>query len=83
MTDLKEQINQKNKEKEEMIHENDQSIKELNQRIEEMSSDFADMLKDTLSKMQDRIEFANGKDWQEDGDNQIKQQFDHLTSVAK
>ena len=31
-------------------------------RIEEMSSDFADMLKDTLSKMQDRIEFANGKD---------------------
>ena len=24
-----------------------------------MSSDFADMLKDTLSKMQDRIEFAN------------------------
>mgnify|MGYP000093580244 CR=1 FL=1 len=48
-----------------------------------MSSDFADMLKDTLSKMQDRIEFANGKDWKDDGENQIKEQFDHLTNVGK
>ena len=31
-----------------------------------MSSDFADMLKDTLSKMQDRIEFANGKDYDDE-----------------
>ena len=37
----------------------EQQIQELNRRINEMSSDFADMLKDTLSKMQDRIEFAN------------------------
>ena len=38
-----------------------------------MSSDFADMLKDTLSKMQDRIEFANGKGLEDDGENAIKQ----------
>ena len=46
-----------------------------------MSSDFADMLKDTLSKMQDRIEFANGKGMDDDGGNAIQQQFDHLTNV--
>ena len=42
-----------------MIEKYDEQIKELNRRISEMASDFADMLKDTLSKMQDRIEFAN------------------------
>ena len=42
-----------------MIEKFDEQIKELNRRISEMASDFADMLKDTLSKMQDRIEFAN------------------------
>lgn len=42
-----------------------------------MSSEFADMLKDTLSKMQDRIEFAN-KDWKEEDSNK----FDHMTNVG-
>ena len=42
-----------------MIKDNDDKIKELKKRIDEMSSDFAEMLKDTLTKMQERIEFAN------------------------
>ena len=33
-----------------------------------MSSEFADLLKDTLSKMQDRIEFAN----KDQGDSQAE-----------
>ena len=67
MKNMKEEITGLNAKKERIIHENDSQIKELTQRIEEMSSDFADMLKDTLSKMQDRIEFAN-KDWKDDND---------------
>ena len=67
MKEQKENITKLNDSKEEMIHNNDATIKELTQRIEEMSSDFAGMLKDTLSKMQDRIEFAN-KDWKDDND---------------
>ena len=51
--------------KEEIIGTYDEQIKDLKRRINEMSSDFADMLKDTLTKMQDRIEFAN-PDWAED-----------------
>ena len=47
-----------------------------------MSSDFADMLKDTLSKMQDRIEFAN-KDWKDDTDADVANKFDHLTNFSK
>ena len=70
---MNEEIANLNINKEKIINDNDSMIKELTQRIEEMSSDFADMLKDTLSKMQDRIEFANGKDWKEDGENQIKE----------
>ena len=62
--------------------EYDEQIKELNRRIEEMSSDFADMLKDTLSKMQDRIEFAN-KDWKDDTDADVANKFDHLTNFSK
>ena len=54
-------------------------IKELNRRIEEMSSEFADMLKDTLSKMQDRIEFAN-KDWKDDTEGDVLKKFDHFTN---
>ena len=46
-----------------------------------MSSDFADMLKDTLSKMQDRIEFAN-KDWKDDNDQETMKKFDHMTNVG-
>ncbi len=42
-----------------MIREKDEEIRELKKRIDEMSSDFAEMLKDTLTKMQERIEFAN------------------------
>ena len=47
-----------------------------------MSSDFADMLKDTLSKMQDRIEFAN-KDWQDDTNADVMKKFDHMTNVGR
>ena len=67
MKNQKEDITTLNSKKERMIQDNDSQIKELTQRIEEMSSDFASMLKDTLSKMQDRIEFAN-KDWKDDND---------------
>ena len=42
-----------------MISSKDEEIRELKKRIDEMSSDFAEMLKDTLTKMQERIEFAN------------------------
>ena len=70
-----------NTKKEQIIQDNDSEIKELTQRIEEMSSDFADMLKDTLSKMQDRIEFAN-KDWKDDNDQETMKKFDHMTNVG-
>ena len=40
-----------------------------------MSSDFADMLKDTLTKMQDRIEFAN-PDWAEDAVTDVTQKLE-------
>ncbi len=44
-----------------MTRDKNDEIEELKKRIDEMSSDFAEMLKDTLTKMQDRIEFANTK----------------------
>ena len=56
-----------NTSKEEMIALKDEETKELKKRIDEMSSDFAEMLKDTLTKMQERIEFAN-KQWEDDTD---------------
>eukprot|EP00356_Strombidium_inclinatum_P005950 CAMPEP_0170501958 /NCGR_PEP_ID=MMETSP0208-20121228/40002_1 /TAXON_ID=197538 /ORGANISM="Strombidium inclinatum, Strain S3" /LENGTH=102 /DNA_ID=CAMNT_0010780775 /DNA_START=205 /DNA_END=509 /DNA_ORIENTATION=+ len=77
---LNEQIGGLKDEKEKIIEKYDEQIKELNRRINEMSSDFADMLKDTLSKMQDRIEFAN-KDWQEDTNADVMKKFDHMTNV--
>jgi len=48
----------------------------LKRRIAEMSSDFADMLKDTLTKMQDRIEFAN-PDFAEDAVTDVMQKFEN------
>ena len=42
-----------------------------------MSSDFADMLKDTLTKMQERIEFAN-KQWEEDNDANMLKRFEEM-----
>ena len=59
----------------------EEHIKELNRRINEMSSDFADMLKDTLSKMQDRIEFAN-KDTGDDINADVMKKFDNMTNVG-
>jgi len=50
-----------------MAQEKEQEIAELKKRIDEMSSDFAEMLKDTLTKMQERIEFAN-KQWEDEND---------------
>ena len=47
-----------------------------------MSSDFADMLKDTLSKMQDRIEFAN-KDTGDDINAEVMKKFDHMTNIGQ
>lgn len=43
-----------------------------------MSSDFAEMLKDTLTKMQERIEFAN-KQWEDDDANMMKK-FDEMAA---
>ena len=65
-----------------MIEKFDEQIKELNRRISEMASDFADMLKDTLSKMQDRIEFAN-KGFDEDAGADVMKQFDHMTNIGQ
>ena len=78
---MKEEITQLNVKKEQIIQDNDEQIKELGRRIEEMSSDFADMLKDTLSKMQDRIEFAN-KDFKDDTEAEVIKTFDHMTNIG-
>ena len=78
---MRDDIQQFNQKKEEIIQEKDEEIKELNRRIEEMSSEFADMLKDTLSKMQDRIEFAN-KDNKDDMDTDMAKKFDHMTNIG-
>ena len=78
---MKEDIAQLNIKKEQIIQENDHEVKELEKRIEEMSSDFADMLKDTLSKMQDRIEFAN-KEIKDDTEADVIKTFDHMTNIG-
>jgi len=61
-----------------MVVEKDEEIKALKKRIDEMSSDFAEMLKDTLTRMQERIEFAN-KTWDDDGDANMMKKFDEMT----
>ena len=68
-----------NAEKEEMIRKKDEEISELKKRIDEMSSDFAEMLKDTLTKMQERIEFAN-KQWEDDNDTNMMKRLDDLAA---
>ena len=75
------EINNDKQDKEKMEEEFEDHIKELNRRINEMSSDFADMLKDTLSKMQDRIEFAN-KDTGDDINAEVMKKFDHMTNIG-
>ena len=50
-------------------------------RIDEMSSDFAEMLKETLSKMQERIEFAN-KNWEEANDVTMLKKFEEMALGA-
>ena len=42
-----------------------------------MSSDFAEMLKDTLTKMQERIEFAN-KQWEDENDISMLKKFEDM-----
>ena len=62
-----------------MIEQKDEEIRELKKRIDEMSSDFAEMLKDTLTKMQERIEFAN-KQWEDDNDTNMMKRLDDLAA---
>ena len=64
-------------EKEAMIATKEDEIAELKKRIDEMSSDFAEMLKDTLTKMQERIEFAN-KDWEDKNDISMLKKFEDM-----
>lgn len=66
-------------EKENMVREKDDEIRELKKRIDEMSSDFAEMLKDTLTKMQERIEFAN-KQWEDDNDANLLKKFEEMAA---
>ena len=63
--------------KEAMTNERDEEIRELRKRIDEMSSDFAEMLKDTLTKMQERIEFAN-KQWEDENDISMIKKFEDM-----
>ena len=56
---LKEDIQQLQQAKEDMMTQYEQSIFKLKERIDTMSSDFAKMLKTTLKKMQERIDDAN------------------------
>jgi hypothetical protein len=65
-------------EKEQIRDEKDEEIRKLKKNIDEMSSDFAEMLKDTLTKMQERIEFAN-KNWEDDTDANMLKKFDDMT----
>ena len=62
-----------------MIGSKKDEIDELKKRIDEMSSDFADMLKDTLTKMQERIEFAN-KQWEDDNDANMLKKFEDMAA---
>ena len=56
---LKDEINQLQQAKEDMITQFEQTIFKLKERIDTMSSDFAKMLKTTYKKMQERIDDAN------------------------
>ena len=76
---LKDDLTRLNNEKEDIIVQKDEEIKELKKRIDEMSSDFAEMLKDTLTKMQERIEFAN-KQWEDDNDAQMLKKFEDMAA---
>lgn len=76
---LKQDLHKLNNDKEEMITQKDDEIKELKKRIDEMSSDFAEMLKDTLTKMQERIEFAN-KQWEDDNDANMLKKFEEMAA---
>ena len=62
-----------------MIQQKDEEIRELKKRIDEMSSEFAEMLKDTLTKMRERIEFAN-KQWEDDNDTNMMKRLDDLAA---
>ena len=42
-----------------MIETKDADLRKLREKIDEMSSEFAQMLKDVLSKMSERVDFAN------------------------
>ena len=79
MQELNQDINGLKEEKEKQNIKYEKEREELNRRISEMSSDFADMLKDTLSKMQDRIEFAN-PDSTEEALGDVMKQFDNMTN---
>ena len=63
--------------KQKSVAEKQAEIEELRKRIDEMSSDFAEMLKDTLTKMQERIEFAN-KQWDDENDITMIKKFDDM-----
>ena len=77
ISEKKDEIESKKRERDEMGHQKKEEINELKQRIDEMSSDFADMLKDTLSKMQERIEFANTQ-WENEGDTNMLKKLDDI-----
>lgn len=76
---MKQDLTKLGNDKEDMITQKDDEIKELKKRIDEMSSDFAEMLKDTLTKMQERIEFAN-KQWEDDTDANMLKKFEDMAS---
>ena len=75
--ELKEKKQRLIAEKEQIREEKDAEIAKLKKNIDEMSSDFAEMLKDTLTKMQERIEFAN-KNWEDDTDANMLKKFDDM-----
>ncbi len=60
-----------------MVLEKDNEIADLRKRIDEMSSEFAQMLKDTLTKMQERIEFAN-QQWEDENDISMLKKFEDM-----
>ena len=77
--ELKERRMQLIQEKEDIYNEKEEEIRKLKKNIDEMSSDFAEMLKDTLTKMQERIEFAN-KTWEDDTDANMLKKFDEMNA---
>ena len=57
--------------------EKDNEIADLKKRIDEMTSEFAQMLKDTLTKMQERIEFAN-QQWEDENEISMLKKFEDM-----